>query len=231
MIVWVRVETLARYEAGDGDFKIKRRLEELSGEPCLVVHMSEADPAVLRPLQPRALLLSGCGTWFRDFEVSDFYLFEDMVSELADVPTIAFCGSHQLLGFMYNHGFRNLERAVDEPMRKLAPGEPQTGTVSATTAGWFSELGFFPIRKVVADPLFEGLPDPFMVRESHFCEIKTLPPGFELIATNDNCRVQAIRHTERLLYSTQFHPEAWADEYPHGRQLLLNFFRLAGVID
>ena len=39
MIVFVRVETAAKYEAGDGDFKLKRKLEALSGEPCLVIHV------------------------------------------------------------------------------------------------------------------------------------------------------------------------------------------------
>ena len=230
MILWVRVETEAKYEAGDGDFRLKRRFEKLSGEPCLVLHMSQATPELVRQLQPRALLLSGCGTWFRNFDVRQFYVFEDMVNACVDVPTIAFCGSHQLLGFAFNAGFRNLERAEDEPMRRLAPGEPQIGTVSVTTAGWFCEQGYYPVDVVQPDPLFADLPDPFVVRESHYCEIKALPPGFELIATNANCRIQAMKHIERLLYSTQFHPEAWEEEYPHGRQILLNFFRLAGVL-
>jgi GMP synthase-like glutamine amidotransferase len=82
---------------------------------------------------------------------------------------------------------------------------------------------------VVDDPLFADLPDPFVVREWHQCEIKTLPPEFDLIATNENCRVQAIRHRNRLLYSTQFHPEAYAKPYFHGRTVLRNFFRLAGL--
>jgi anthranilate/para-aminobenzoate synthase component II len=229
MIVWVRVETLARYEAGDGDFRLKRQFEQLSGQPCLVLHMSQATPRLLRRLQPRALLLSGCGTWFRQFDVREFYVFEDLVGECAEVPTIAFCGSHQLLGFMFNHGFRRLDRVLDEPMRRLRDGEPQIGGVTADNAGWFVEQGFYPIRIVRPDPLFAGLPDPFVARESHTCEIKQLPPGFELIATGENCRIQGMKHCQRPLYGTQFHPEAWQDEYPHGRQILANFFRLAGL--
>jgi len=230
MIIWVRVETLPKYDASDGDFKIKRRLEQLSGQPCLVLHMSQATPQTVRQLHPKALLLSGCGTWFRDFDVREFYPLEDLVKECADVPTIGFCGSHQLLGFMFNHGFRNLERVMDEPMRPLREGEPQIGFVTPDMKGLFTEQGFYPLRIVRPDPLFDGLPDPYIVRESHACEIKTLPPGFDLIATNDNCRVQAMKHRERVLYGTQFHPEAWQEEYPHGREILLNFFRIAGVI-
>jgi GMP synthase (glutamine-hydrolysing) len=131
---------------------------------------------------------------------------------------------------MFNHGFRNLERVIDEPMRALRPGEPQIGTVNTDSKGWFVEQGFYPIRIVQADPLFDGLPDPFIVRESHTCEVKTLPPGFDLLATNDNCRVQAMKHRDRPLYGTQFHPEAWQEEYPHGREIVRNFFRIAGVL-
>lgn len=230
MIIWIRIETLPKYDAGTGDFTLKRRFEQLSGEPCLVLHMSQATPEVVRALRPRALLLSGCGTWFRDFDVQEFYVFEDMINATAEIPTLGFCGSHQLLGFMFNRGFRNLERVIDEPMRALRPGEPQIGAVNADSMGFFVEQGFYPIRIVQADPLFAGLPDPFIVRESHVCEVKTLPPGFELLATNDNCRVQAMKHRDRPLYGTQFHPEAWQEEYPQGREIVRNFFRIAGVL-
>jgi GMP synthase-like glutamine amidotransferase len=229
MIVWVRVETLAGYDAGNGDFGLKRRFEELAGVPCLVVHLSQARPEVIGPLQPQALLLSGCGTWFRSFDVREFYPFEDLVNDLPEVPTIGFCGSHQLLGFMFNDGFRNLRRVEDQPMRRLLPGEPQIGAATPDNAGWFSEQGFYPIRQVRPDPLFDGLPDPFVVRESHTCEVKELPPGFELIATGENCRIQAMKHRDRPLYGTQFHPESWQEEYPHGRRIVQNFLRLAGV--
>ncbi|MBM3277535.1 MAG: hypothetical protein FJY95_05575 [Candidatus Handelsmanbacteria bacterium] len=229
MIIWVRVETLENYEAGNGDFNLKRRFEQLSGEPCLVLHMTQATPELVGSLRPRALLLSGCGTWFRDFEVEEFYVFEDLVKATPQIPALAFCGSHQLLGFMYNRGFRNMQKVEDEPMRRLLPGEAQVGAVSPDNAGYFVEQGFYPIQKVGADPLFAGLPDPFVVRESHTCEIKQLPAGFELIATSGNCRIQGMKHRERPLWSTQFHPEAWQEEYPQGKEILINFFRLAGI--
>lgn len=227
MIVFVRVETQAKYAASDGDFKLKRKFEELSGEPCLVIHVSQASPALIADLRPRALLLSGCGTWFREFDVREFWGLEDVVRTCVELPTLAFCGSHQLLGFIFNHGLRNLSRIEDEPVRPLRTGEPDQG--SGEHAGFFLETGFYPIRKVADDPLFAGLPDPFVVRESHYCEVKTLPPDFVLLASNENCRVQAMRHRSRLLYGTQFHPEAYVEAYPHGRAILHNFFRVAGL--
>jgi anthranilate/para-aminobenzoate synthase component II len=227
MIVFVRVETQAKYEASDGDFRLKRRLETQSGEPCLVVHVSQVSPALIADLRPRALLLSGCGTWFREFDVREFWGLEDVVRTCVDVPTLAFCGSHQLLGFIFNDGLRHLERIEDEPLRPLRPGEPDMG--SGSPPGLFTEYGFHAVQRVTDDPLFEGLPDPFTVRESHMCEVKRLPEEFVLLASNENCRVQAMRHRSRLLYGTQFHPEAYADNYPHGRTILRNFFRLAGL--
>jgi anthranilate/para-aminobenzoate synthase component II len=229
MIVFIRVETRAYYDASDGDFKLKRRFEQLSGEPCLVIHMSQASVALMNDLRPRALLLSGCGTWFRDMDAGEFWGWEDVVQTCVDIPTLAFCGSHQLLGFSFNHGIRRLSRVNDEPMRPLLPGEPDHGSGSGSYAGTFVESGFYPIQKLQDDPLFADLPDPFVVRESHACEIKILPPEFDLLATNENCRYQAIRHRTRPLYGTQFHPEAYTEAYPHGRTLLRNFFRLAGL--
>src|SRR5947207_1268906 len=112
MVIWIYVDTLAWYEASSGEFRVKRRLEEASGEPCLALHLSQATP--------------------------------------------------------------------------------------------------------------------FVVRESHVCEIKRLPACFDLIATNENCRVQAIRHRDRPLWGTQFHPELYQEAAPHGRAVLRNFFGMAG---
>jgi hypothetical protein len=227
VIVFVRVETQANYETSTGDFRLKRRLEELSGEPCLVIHASQASPALMADLSPRALLLSGCGTWFREFDVQEFWGLEDVLRTSVDLPTLAFCGSHQLLGFIFNHGLRNLSRIEDEPMRPLRPGEPDL--TSGEHAGLFEEYGYYPIQKVADDPLFADLPDPFVVHEWHYCEVKTLPPEFVLLASNENCRVQAMRHRARPLYGTQFHPESYGPAYPHGRVILRNFFRIAGL--
>jgi GMP synthase (glutamine-hydrolysing) len=68
-----------------------------------------------------------------------------------------------------------------------------------------------------------------MMLEAHYCEVRELPPGFTLLATNDNCRVQAMRHPERPLYGTQFHPEGYTDYYADGQQLLRNFFALSAA--
>lgn len=59
--------------------------------------------------------------------------------------------------------------------------------------------------------------------------MKAVPPGFEVIASNENCRVQAMRHRTRPIWGTQFHWERYSDEHPHGRTIMLNFLRVAGL--
>ncbi|MGQ9513867.1 MAG: glutamine amidotransferase-related protein [Thermoproteota archaeon] len=55
--------------------------------------------------------------------------------------------------------------------------------------------------------IFEGLPNPFTVREAHYCEVKKLPEDFLLLASMKDCHIQAMKHRSRTIYSTQFHPE------------------------
>jgi len=230
MIIWVRIETLGKYGVDDRDFKVKRRLEIITGIPCLILHVSQMTPEVIVSLKPQALLLSGCGTFFKNFSPEIFYGFEDTINTLTDVPTIGFCASHQLMGIMFNQGFRNLSELQDEMMRPLHPGEPDVTEPSADAVGYFSEEGFYPVKTLKSDPLLDHLPAPFIVRQSHYAEIKTLPADFDLIATNDHCRIQAMKHKTRPLYGTQFHPEYYIDAYPHGRTILENFFRMAGIL-
>ena len=50
-----------------------------------------------------------------------------------------------------------------------------------------------------------------------------------LLASTPECKVQAFKHPQRLVYGTQFHPEVNNDDHPHGRVIIGNFFRLAGL--
>ena len=68
------------------------------------------------------------------------------------------------------------------------------------------------------------------VPEAHYCEIKTLPPGFELLASSPECRIEMMKHRERPLYGAQFHAEIWQAPYNDGEKIMRNFFRLAGLV-
>lgn len=201
-------------------------LERIAREPCLIVNYRDMSMAKVEKLRPSALVVGGFGTSFQTFDMREFLGLDDVFRNAASVPTLAICGGHQLLGFCCSRDLRRVKRLRDEPMRRLRPGEPDLNP--EYHPGYFKERGMFPVRVLRPDdPLFRGLPRTIMVTQSHYCEVKRIPPGFVLMATNENCRIQAMRHRSRPLYGVQFHPEKHRPEYPHGRKVLENFFRLA----
>ena len=228
MIIYGIIATPEDYEKSDGRFQHKVRFEQLSKEPCLVMRHAQLSLDRVEELQPKALLLSGFGKAFQEFDRSSFYPLSDVLHQ-TDLPTLALCGSHQLIAALFSEDIREVDRLEDQPMRRLRPGEPDVSP-TGYHPGYFKENGFYPVTVVRDDPLFEGLNDPFIVRESHYCEVKSLPPEFELLASTEACRIQAMKHRGRILYGTQFHPESYIEEYADGKTILRNFFRIAGVI-
>jgi anthranilate/para-aminobenzoate synthase component II len=154
----------------------------------------------------------------------------DEVMHHADVPMLCICGSHQLLGFSFNRDLRRVKLLKDQPIRRLRPGEDRPrrgrGQPEYDLSPFFVADGFFPIRRLKSDPLFAGLPPTLMMRCSHYCEVKRLPPGFEILAASGHSRIEAMRHRTRPLYGTQFHPERFEAPFFHGRRLLENFARI-----
>jgi GMP synthase-like glutamine amidotransferase len=115
------------------------------------------------------------------------------------VPTLAVCFGHQLLGLAFGAGI-------------------------ARTA---KRIGLYEVVPLSDDPLFAGLPDGATVPEQHQDQLDRVPDGFELVATSDYCRVQAMRHARLPVYGVQFHPcygddvfdadDAWEETGLRGR--------------
>lgn len=225
MLIYVCFSRADEWESAvSGWTHIALRLEEASGGRwCLPVPFYRFNVDFVRRVQPEAIILSGFGRSFQDFEVQEFYPVADVVETFTDLPILAFCGGHQLLGFLFNGTLRTAERLYDEPMRLRRPGEPIINYDYHPE--YFMENGFYELTLHEQDPLFEGCGDPPIVREAHYCEIKTLPPDFKLLASTPECRIQAMRHLERPIVSVQFHPELYTERFPDGRRILENFFR------
>ena len=213
--------------AGGWFFRHKRVVEQASGQPCLVRRCAEVTPEFLAAWPIRSLVISGFGKSFDEFDPADLRGLSDTLLGTR-LPVLGLCGGHQLLAHLFSAGLPQGESLQDQPMRRLAEGEADPEP--AYHPGWFKEKGMQPVRVLAReDPLFAGLRETIVVLESHYCEVKALPPEFMLLASNDNCRVQAMRHRERPVYGTQFHPEGHTEEYSDGRRLLENFFRLGEV--
>jgi GMP synthase (glutamine-hydrolysing) len=83
------------------------------------------------------------------------------------------------------------------------------------------EFGRTPLRKVASNPLFEGLPDEFVVWMSHGDQVRDSGERFEIVASTEDCPQAAVRHPSRPIFGLQFHPEVTHTQY--GSELIRNF--------
>lgn len=190
---------------------------EAAGTPCEPILYQQVSWEMARQKNIQALAISGNTTDWIQYNFKTFEPLKQMVQS-GEWAVIGFCGGHQLLGLLYG--------AVCDAIRRLQPGEVDPGGFAP---GWFKEVGFMPVQVIKPDPIFAGLGMTPVLFESHYWEIKELPQEFDLLASTENVRIQAMRHKQHLIYGTQFHPEASSPEHPAGYVLLQNFFRLAGL--
>ncbi|MGB1287658.1 MAG: anthranilate synthase component II [Aggregatilineales bacterium] len=73
------------------------------------------------------------------------------------------------------------------------------------------------------DPLFTGVPGPFIATRYHslIVEEESLPEALSVIAFTENGENMAMRHQEHPVIGVQFHPESILTEY--GIRILQNF--------
>lgn len=199
--------------------RIKYRLEDITGQPCLIVRYNKVTPEFLDALQAKALFVSGNGT------DADHYTPAEQeglrrVFRAQRWPTFGFCGGFQVMAESFG--------APLERIGPLAPGEADPNPNFAP--GMKKEFGYQPVAITRAHPLLEGLDDAPVMRHAHSWEIKRAPEGFDVYAATALSPIQMIIHHERLLVGTQFHPEYYTDEHPAGRVLIENFCRRAGLV-
>lgn len=212
--------------------EIKYRLEQISGEPCLIVHYDRVTPGLLRELNIRAVVVGGTYTALTHYDQQDLAGLQEVLRE-ATCPTIGFCSGFQLMALTYG--------AEIGPMGSVPPGDtdsyPDTplppglldSSADAPVQDVKQERGYMPVQLTEPHPLFDGLgPEPVFF-QLHSWEVKPVPDRFRRLAESSLCKVQAIAHEEATLFGTQFHPDYYDDAHPDGRRLLENFFRIAGV--
>ncbi len=221
MIVYVDIEHLRVKELGTEQWKrhlsraldIKYRLEEISGDHCLIVHYEQLTPKLLRDLDAKAVLVSGNMTEFQHYEEAKLAGLRAVFKE-AMQPTIGFCGGAQMMA----ETFGSTAAAIDS----TEAGDMMDDNWKERT----HESGFTPVMKVAEHPLLVDLTTEFTVMEAHYWEIKGLPVGFRNYAKTAVTPLQLIAHESKPLFGTQFHPESWDEAHPDGRKLLENFFGL-----
>jgi anthranilate synthase component II len=75
------------------------------------------------------------------------------------------------------------------------------------------------------DPLFKGVPSPFVATRYHSLIVtKPLPSDLEITAFTSDGEVMGLRHREYPLHGVQFHPESILTT--DGKQILSNFLSI-----
>lgn len=105
----------------------------------------------------------------------------------AGVPLLGICFGHQLIAHALG------------------------GRVIRNPRGWEvanSTVDLTPMGR--GDPLFDGLPSPLEVMQTHRDIVESLPPGADCLATSPLCPIQSFRLGPSIR-TVQFHPEYTVD--------------------
>ncbi len=174
-----------------------------------VLHYRRVDTALIRREGFSYLLLSGQGTPWSNYPPEHISGFRPVIQH-AGIPVLGICGGHQLIGLAFG--------SVVAPIWGVLK--------DSTYEGLKKQYDFTRVRRVATSPLFKGVPETMSVWENHYEEIKSLPRDFVLIASEKDCRIQAMQHRSLPIYGVQFHPEKLDPRHPDGRTILMNFLSL-----
>jgi len=135
-------------------------------------------------------------------EIGTFELYAN-VAELVkhcEKPILAICFGHQLLSMAFYEDIVSMEQKIE---------------------------GYYMIKRLNHDEIFEGLGEKILVMESHQEMVANVPYEFIKLAESPNCPIEAIKHRTLPIYGVQFHPERFDDKHPAGSVILENFFKIA----
>jgi GMP synthase (glutamine-hydrolysing) len=195
-------------------------VKELSGNPNgLIVHFSKVTPEWLAEIQPAFIILSPQGTpWCRytgemGVSLQNFLWTLPMAAEEMNIPILGICGGHQALALAFGGKVGPIRAGEDDCMPYSR--ERQGGVV--------------PLTLTTSDPIFRGIDGKLRVVESHFDEVKVLPPGFVLLASDKLSPNQIMRHPTKPVYGIQGHPECSYGSRAEGRIFIRNFLEIAAA--
>lgn len=113
-------------------------------------------------------------------------------------------------------------RSTDIPVLGICLGHQNIGKLFGSVVMPNEEQGMKTMQVMQADPIFNTMLERFEARASHRASV-SVPNAFSLLASSATCPNQIMRHTEKMIYGVQFHPEHCAV----GKVLLQNFITLA----
>ena len=176
--------------------RLRTRLAAASGTAVEPVHYEEVEPERLALAD--AIVLSGSSAPWSAHEPAQLARLGEAVRN-AGRPLLGICAGLQLQALFAGGA--------------IAPSAVE-------------ERGYLPVVVLDRSDLLRGLPEEIVVFHDHTDEVTVLPDCFRVLASSAACAVQAIADPERRWWGTQFHPEEFRCEHPHGERILARFFEL-----
>ncbi|MEW6349833.1 MAG: gamma-glutamyl-gamma-aminobutyrate hydrolase family protein [Thermodesulfobacteriota bacterium] len=189
----------------------------MTGRKGVILPFAEASAEKIAAMAPEFIILGPQGTpWCRytgskGVELQNFLWILPYVVEELNIPVLGICGGHQALALAFGGKVGPIRGGTDDclPYQRVR----QSGVVS--------------IGLRSPDPIFRGLDQELRIVQSHYDEVKSMPPGFVLLASERLSLVQIMRHPTRPAYGIQGHPENFHTGRPDGGILIRNFIDIA----
>src|SRR5699024_9937128 len=121
--------------------------------------------------------------WTIDEILKDYSAELEMMKNTR-IPVLGVCAGLQLMAIAYGASFGKMieEAEGEDPIR---------------------ESGFQEIQIIEDAPILDSLNGSFHCYELHRDEVKSVPGEFELLASTEMCKIQAIKHKNKSLYGVQ----------------------------
>ena len=161
-----------------------------------VIRNDELTVEEIKKLSPSHIILSPGPGYPKDAGVC-----EEVVKALqGKIPILGVCLGHQGICEVYG--------ATICHARQLMHGKQSTVTVD------------------ISKPIFAGLPEQLKVARYHslIADSETMPEELEVISTDANNEVMAVKHRDYDVYGLQFHPESILT--PDGMKMIENFLAI-----
>lgn len=160
--------------------------------------------------------------------------YDQKVDNLGEVGGIILSGGPRSVGDMERPEIPNsLKKVLDSrssPVLGICFGHQILGKYFGGELGHSSnqEYGRTKIKIEGKSVLFDDDVSELTTWMSHGDHVSKLPPGFELLASSNNCAISAMQSLDNKIFGVQFHPEVTHTE--NGFELLRKFiFEVCGL--
>lgn len=174
---------LVKERFGDFDAHFQHSIGDAWTGPWATVDAREGDVVLPDPASLAGVIVTGSSSSVTQRAETPWMLrLEPWLRTAVEskLPLLGVCFGHQILA-----------SALGGEVRKNPRGR---------------HIGTFSVRKLVDDPLFEGVPESFHVNVSHQDHVAVPPPNVRALVTADHDEVHAFAAGDHAR-AVQFHPE------------------------